>query len=248
MPERTLVVMGGGSLLPPYDPKRDEFILSLARRPTPRVAFVATASGDSDGYTAAFFRSVGSLDCVATDLTLFERREVDLRRFVLRLDVVYVGGGNTLSLLAVWRAHGLDEILRDAWHEGIVLCGVSAGMNCWFEQSITDSYGVGTARVLDDGLGFLPGSCCPHYDAEEARRPRLSASRRPPRDRPGLRRRRRRRAGVCRHRTTRSRQLGAVGLRVSRRTSAGWRPHRAGSPSPSPWLSGRSVGSTPLST
>lgn len=171
MPERIIVAMGGGSLLPPYESTRDEFILSLARRPTPRVAFVATASGDSDGYTAAFFRSVGSLDCVATDLTLFERREADLRRFVLGLDVLYVGGGNTLSLLAVWRAHGLDEILRDAWHGGVVLCGVSAGMNCWFEQSITDSYEIGIARVLNDGLGFLPGSSCPHYDAEEARRP-----------------------------------------------------------------------------
>jgi dipeptidase E len=170
MSEPTIVAMGGGDLFQPYDPTRDRFILSLARRPHPRVAFIGTASGDSDRYTANFFRTVGGLDCDATDLPLFDRRAASLRGTVMELDVVYVGGGNTLSLLAVWRAHGLDVVLREAWEQGIVLCGVSAGMNCWFEQSITDSYGAGSVRVLDDGLGLLAGSACPHYDEEPARR------------------------------------------------------------------------------
>ena len=84
--------------------------------------------------------------------------------------MIYVGGGNTASLLAVWRAHGLDTILQDALAGGAVLCGVSAGMNCWFEASVTDSFGPALAP-LDDGLGFIVGSACPHYDADEHRRP-----------------------------------------------------------------------------
>jgi len=89
---------------------------------------------------------------------------------VLSQDVIWVGGGNTASLLAVWRAHGLDLVLREAWEQGVVLCGVSAGMNCWFEGSTTDSFGP-TLAPLKDGLGILAGSCCPHYDSNEQRRP-----------------------------------------------------------------------------
>jgi peptidase E len=82
-----------------------------------------------------------------------------------------VGGGNTANLLAVWRAHGLDRILRQAWEEGVVLCGLSAGMNCWFSQSVTDSFGFAQLAPLPDGTGLLAGSCCPHYDGEPQRRP-----------------------------------------------------------------------------
>ena len=96
---------------------------------------------------------------------------IDLESFVLAQDVVYVGGGNTASLLAVWRAHGLDRILRRAWEEGIVLCGISAGMNCWFASSVTDSFALSALAPLHDGLGLIPGSACPHYDGEPGRRP-----------------------------------------------------------------------------
>jgi len=89
---------------------------------------------------------------------------------VLSQDVVYVGGGNTVNMLAVWRAHGLDTILRAAWEAGVILCGTSAGALCWFEGGTTDSMGTGLAP-LHDGLGFLPGSFCPHYDSELERRP-----------------------------------------------------------------------------
>ena len=101
---------------------------------------------------------------------LFNRQVGDLRRFVLEQDVIYVGGGNTASLLAVWRAHRLDVVLREALDAGAVLCGVSAGMNCWFEASTTDSFG-SDLEPLNDGLGFVAGSACPHYDAEAQRRP-----------------------------------------------------------------------------
>jgi len=86
-------------------------------------------------------------------------------------DVVYVGGGNTANMLAVWRMHGMDEALRAAWEQGVVLCGSSAGMICWFEAGLTDSFGP-QLEGMRDGLGFLPGSACPHYDGEELRRPR----------------------------------------------------------------------------
>jgi dipeptidase E len=131
---------------------------------------VATASGDAEGYVAGFYRAFAKHDCRPADLGLFDRRVGDLRRFVLEQDVVYVGGGNTASLLAVWRAHGLDSILREALDAGAVLCGVSAGMNCWFQASTTDSFGPDLAP-LRDGLGFVAGSACPHYDGEAQRRP-----------------------------------------------------------------------------
>jgi peptidase E len=170
---RQIVAMGGARLAPEeYDPRLNAFVLSLARRERPRVCFVATASGDAPEYVANFYRAfAGHHDCEPSDLALFERTVADLRSFVLGQDVVFVGGGNTVSLLAVWRAHGLDAVLREAWEEGVVLCGVSAGMNCWFEASTTDSFDLSRLAGLRDGLGFLPGSACPHYDGEEERRP-----------------------------------------------------------------------------
>jgi peptidase E len=168
-----IVAMGGASLRPEdYDPRLDAFILGLARSARPRVCFVGTASGDSPEYVANFYRAFSAHhDCVPSDLGLFSRTVADLRGFVLSQDVVWVGGGNTASLLAVWRAHGLDEVLREAWEAGVVLCGVSAGMNCWFEGSTTDSFDLAELAALPDGLGILPGSCCPHYDGEAQRRP-----------------------------------------------------------------------------
>ncbi len=149
----------------------DEFVLSLARSEHPRVCFVPTASGDAEGYVARFYRAFAPLDCRPTDLQLFQRTTSDLASFVLAQDVIYVGGGSTANLLAVWRAHGLDRILRRAWKQGIVLCGVSAGMNCWFEESVTDSFDLEQLAPLRDGLGLLKGSSCPHFDGEPQRRP-----------------------------------------------------------------------------
>jgi len=147
------------------------FVLGLARSERPRVCFIPTASGDSDLYVANFYRAFSGLDCVPTDLTLFDRAVEDLAGFVGEQDVFYVGGGNTASLLGVWRVHGLDALLREASAAGAVLTGSSAGMNCWFEASTTDSFGRDTLAPLHDGLGLLKGSACPHYDAEEERRP-----------------------------------------------------------------------------
>ena len=160
---------GGGFSMEPENPLLDEFVLSLARAERPRVCFVPTASGDAESYVAGFYRAFSAFDCRPSDLQLFARKVADLRAFVLAQDVIYVGGGSTANLLAVWRVHGLDAILREAWEAGVVLCGISAGMNCWFEQSVTDSFGA--LAPLDDGLGLLAGSACPHYDGENERRP-----------------------------------------------------------------------------
>jgi peptidase E len=135
------------------------------------VCFVPTASGDSDRYVMGFYRAFAALRCAASDLRLFERDVADLESFVLAQDVIYVGGGSTANLLAVWRVHGLDAILRRAWEQGVVLAGISAGMNCWFEQSLTDSFDLARLAPLHDGLGLLRGSCAPHYDGEPQRRP-----------------------------------------------------------------------------
>jgi dipeptidase E len=149
----------------------DRFVLSLARSSPPRVCFLPTASGDADGYTARFYRAFAALDCRPSDLLLFDRTIGELESFVLGQDVIYVGGGNTASMLAVWRAHGLDVILRRAWEQGVVMCGLSAGMNCWFSESVTDSFNRAQLAPLHDGLALLGGSACPHYDGEEQRRP-----------------------------------------------------------------------------
>jgi dipeptidase E len=178
-PSGHIVAMGGGGFsMEPGNPLLDDFVLSLARRTPARVCFLPTASGDSASYVAQFYRAFSGR-CIPSDLTLVDspvlpRRPAstsDLKDFVSRQDVFYVGGGSTLHLLALWRAHGLDALLREAWTAGAVLSGVSAGMNCWFQASVTDSFG--TLAPLADGLGFLDGSACPHYDAESDRRPAL---------------------------------------------------------------------------
>jgi dipeptidase E len=172
-PERTIVAMGGGGFsMEPDVPLLDDHVLDLARarrgRERPSVCFVATASGDSEGYIANFYAAFARRS-EATHLGLFDRKIGDLELFLLDQDAVYVGGGNTANMLAIWRVHGLDRALRAAWEAGVVLSGLSAGANCWFESATTDSFG--PLAALNDGLGLLPGSFCPHYDSEAARRP-----------------------------------------------------------------------------
>lgn len=162
---------GGGFSMEPENLLLDDHLLSLAPTDrTPKVCFIPTASGDSEGYITRFLDAFGPDRAEATVLELFSRSIDDLEAFVLAQDVIYVGGGSTANLLAVWRLHGLDAALAKAYRAGVVLGGVSAGMNCWFEASVTDSFNVNGCGPLNDGLGFLSGSACPHYDGEELRR------------------------------------------------------------------------------
>lgn len=172
-PNRTIVAMGGGGFsMEPDNPLLDEHVLRLARvargRRRPRVCFVPTASGDSEGYVAGFYAAFARRS-EATHLALFGRTIVDLDAFLLDQDVVYVGGGNTANMLAIWRIHGVDRILARAWEAGVILAGLSAGSICWFESGTTDSFG--PLAAFTAGLGLLPGSHSPHYDGEAARRP-----------------------------------------------------------------------------
>lgn len=174
MAERHIVAMGGGGFsMEPRNPKLDDFVLSLARRRRrPRVCFVGTASGDSDYYIRRFHEAFPPSRAAATHLTFFDRTVSDLKSFAMDQDVVYVGGGSTANMLAVWRLHGLDKVLRAAWNAGVVMAGISAGAICWFEDGLTDSFGM-PFRGLNDGLGFVRGACSPHYDGERERRPAL---------------------------------------------------------------------------
>lgn len=147
----------------------DRYILGLAKQEKPKVCFVPTASGDARGYIDRFYSSFAQFSCTPSHLSLFNLPTDDLRAFVLEQDIIYVGGGNTKSLLALWREWGLDRIFREAWEKGIILSGLSAGSICWFEQGVTDSI-PGQFNTLEC-LGFLKGSHCPHYDGELERRP-----------------------------------------------------------------------------
>jgi dipeptidase E len=175
MPTRApqIVALGGGGFSMEKDSSLlDDYVLSLTRAPRPRVCFLPTASGDADHYVVRFYRRF-SATCEASHVSLFRRDqgtggvEDDFATHLLAQDLIYVGGGNVVSMLGAWRAHGLDAILRKAWRKGVVLCGPSAGSLCWFEQALSAFHG---APRGVRGLGLLPYSNCVHYDAEPARR------------------------------------------------------------------------------
>ena len=173
-----IIAMGGGSFtVEPENPRLERYVLAQTRKRNPKICFLGTATGDADTYVARFYESFTKLGCRPTHIPLFARTP-DLRKALLSQDVIYVGGGNTKSMLAVWREWGIPAILREAWRRGIVLTGVSAGAICWFRTGVTDSWAHRLAAL--PGLGFLPGTCCPHYDGEKERRPaahRLVAAR-----------------------------------------------------------------------
>jgi peptidase E len=168
---RRILAMGGTSLAPTStDGPLHQHLLDLTGLERPRICFIGTASGENFEYRSSFY-SFFARRAEATHLDLFGRQVEDIDAFLLEQDVIYVGGGNTANMLAIWRLHGVDRALRAAWEAGVILAGSSAGANCWFESSVTDSFGLGLA-ALRDGLRFLEGSFCPHYDSESLRRPR----------------------------------------------------------------------------
>jgi len=163
-----ILAIGGGGVLSAGS-KLEELLLELSGKARPRVAFLPTAAGDSRERIELFHDAFRDRACEPEVVTLFGMPERPADR-VAAADVVYVHGGNTANALAIWRVHGIDRALREVWDRGGVLGGWSAGAICWFEDSVTDSFGP-ALRSLGDGLGFLSGSFCPHYDGELARRP-----------------------------------------------------------------------------
>ena len=151
-----------------------EHALHLAGDPErPRLSYLGTAFGDSLNGIAGFYRAFADSEVRASHLELFGMPNVpDVRAYLLAQDVIWVGGGSVANLLAVWRVHGLDEILRECWEQGVVLGGVSAGSICWYVGGPTDSYGR-DLRLSPPGLGLLPYGNGVHYDSEGQRRPLL---------------------------------------------------------------------------
>jgi peptidase E len=165
-----LALGGGGFTMGPGDPALDQLVLELAGGASPRILFLPTAGGDAAAQIAAFYGAFGDRPCRPQVLSLFRLHGTStaIRDVVLEQDVVYVGGGSMRNMLAIWRAHGLDAILREAWEREIVLAGLSAGAMCWFEGGITMSAG---PPAVIEGLGFLHGSLSVHADGEPQRLP-----------------------------------------------------------------------------
>src|SRR3954447_505240 len=171
MEKRRIVAMGGGGFsASPGDPALDRYLLDVAERPQPRICLLPTASGDPEEQIGRFYRAYHAPPCEPTHLSLFRlgTKPVDLRTLLLGQDVIYAGGGSLLNLLAIWRAHGGDAILREAWTRGVVLGGISAGSMCWFSAGVTKGFGLPRAV---EGLGFLPASNSVHHHSEPERRP-----------------------------------------------------------------------------
>jgi len=172
-PVRRVLALGGHEFSSrPPDRAVCELLVRLARErggERPRICILPTASGDTSDQIASFYSAFGERPCEPSDVSLFRlgRRPLQLRDHLLSQDLVYVGGGSMVNLLAVWEAHDVASILSLAWRQGIVLAGQSAGAMCWFEAGITKSSGRPRAAA---GLGLLSGSLCVHYNNEPERR------------------------------------------------------------------------------
>lgn len=169
--EQIIALGGGGFSMEPDNLALDRYILAQTTATNPKVCCLGQASAESEDYTLRFYRAFTSLSAHPNHLSLFKPHTADIEDFLLSQNVIYVGGGNTKSMLALWREWNLDSILHKALQNGVILAGISAGSICWFEQGLTDSI-PGKLTVLSC-LGYLKGSCTPHYDGESARRPTL---------------------------------------------------------------------------
>jgi peptidase E len=147
-----------------------DYAAQLSGSANPRICVLNTAVGDEPTGFVKMLDHFSALPSRVSRLQLFPMPNVaDPADVLLGQDLIFVGGGSVANMLAVWRVHGLDQVMRSAWEAGVVLAGVSAGAICWFAGGTTDSFG--PLRPFTDGLGLLPGSYCPHYDSEPARRP-----------------------------------------------------------------------------
>lgn len=170
---KQIIAIGGGGfsiLSKPNAPRSIEhYFLEQTAKPKPRILFIPAASGESREYIINFYQAFSRFDCLPNHLSFFKPPTADLESFILDFDAIYVGGGNTKSMLALIREWKVDEYLKKAYEHGIVLGGVSAGSICWFDQGVTDS--IPGALTALPCLGILSGSNCPHYDGELERRP-----------------------------------------------------------------------------
>jgi dipeptidase E len=167
---RRILAMGGGGFTMERSPALDRFVLALTGKPVPKICFLPTASGDPREQTTRFHERFAAWPCEPSVLSLFHlaRERIDPVAHLLGQDAIYVGGGSMRNMLAIWREHGIDEAMREAWAGGVVLAGLSAGAMCWFEGGVSMS---GGAPEAVRGLGLLPGSLSVHLDGEPEREP-----------------------------------------------------------------------------
>jgi aminopeptidase N len=169
MSNKNIVAIGGGGFGRSLgELKIEKYITSLVKKERPKICFIPTASGDNDSYKLNFYRAFSKLNCITSHLDFFSRTE-NLEKKILSQDIIYVGGGNTKSMLAVWKEWDLQNILKIAYEKGIIMSGVSAGAICWFDQGITDSFS--DKLEIINCLGIIKGIACPHYDEEKEREP-----------------------------------------------------------------------------
>ena len=166
--KQIIAIGGGGFGRNPQQSLIEQYILDQANSDRPNILFIPTATGELDSYIVNFYKVFSKLQCDPNHLSFFKRTP-DLQNLIADQDVIFVGGGNTKSMLAVWREWQLDKYLHDAYNKGVVMSGVSAGAICWFKHGITDSW-ESELKVMSC-LGFVDGVCCPHYDEEPERRP-----------------------------------------------------------------------------
>ncbi len=171
MKKQIIAIGGGGFGRTPGEGLIEKYILDQSEKDVPNICFIPTATGDNEAYKVNYYSTFSKLDCSPSHLDFFKRTP-DLKELILNQDVIFVGGGNTKSMLAVWKDWGLDLLLKEAYEKGVIMSGVSAGAICWFDQGITDSWAE-DLKVMDC-LGFIEGACCPHYDEEPQRKPSLN--------------------------------------------------------------------------
>ena len=171
MKKQIIAIGGGGFGRTPGEGLIEKYILDQSEKDIPNICFIPTATGDNEAYKVNYYSTFSKLDCSPSHLDFFKRTP-DLKELILKQDVIFVGGGNTKSMLAVWKDWGLDLLLKEAYDKGVIMSGVSAGAICWFDQGITDSWAE-DLKVMDC-LGFIEGACCPHYDEEPQRKPSLN--------------------------------------------------------------------------
>lgn len=166
---RQIISIGGGGFShSKSDLKLEKYILAQSEASKPKICMLPQASCEDQAYLVKFYDTFHRLGAEPTWLSLFGRVDKHYPEKLLDQDIIYVGGGNTKSMLALWQAWGIDFLLKQAYENGAVLAGVSAGAICWFEHCVTDSV---WPLGMIEGLGFLKGSCCPHYDSEPERAP-----------------------------------------------------------------------------
>ena len=168
MDKQIIAIGGGGFGRNPGDGLIEQYILDQTGKEKPNICFIPTATGDNEAYKVNYYSTFSKLDCNPIHLDFFKRTP-DLEQLIPQQDAIFVGGGNTKSMLAVWKDWNLDKLLKEAYEKGVVMSGVSAGANCWFERAVVDSWEE-DLRVIDC-MGFIKGICCPHYDEEPQRRP-----------------------------------------------------------------------------